>query len=59
MSIYSFHLASMPLFMAASGILRQQKAPGLRHREVLAGMQLGAALISARRMPLRRLAVFA
>ena len=59
MSIYSFHLAHLPLLKAAGGLLRPPKAPGLRHIEVLAGMQLGAAVISPRRMQLRRIAVFA
>ena len=59
MSLYSFHLAHMPLLSATAGILRPPKAPGLRHIEVLAGMQLGAAVISPHRMQLRRVAVFA
>lgn len=59
MSFYSFHLAHMPLLKATGGLLRPPKAPGLRHIEVLAGMQLGAAVISLRRMQLQRIAVFA
>lgn len=59
MSLYSFHLAHMPPLQAARGLLRPPKAPGLRHIEVLAGMQLGAAVVSPRRMQLRRIAVFA
>lgn len=59
MSFFSFHLAHMPLLTAAGGLLRAPKAAGLRHIEVLAGMQLGAAVISPRRMQLRRLVVFA
>jgi hypothetical protein len=58
-SFHSFHLAHMPLRMAAGALLRSPKAGGLRHIEVLAGMQLGAAVISPRRMQLRRMAVFA
>jgi hypothetical protein len=58
-SFHSFHLAHMPLRMAAGALLRSPKAVGLRHIEVLAGMQLGAAVISPRRMQLRRIAVFA
>ncbi|WP_233199506.1 hypothetical protein [Cryobacterium sp. N22] len=58
-SFYSFHLAHMPLFRAAGALLSAPKAPGLRHIEVLAGMQLGAAVISPRRMQLQRMAVFA
>lgn len=59
MSLYSFHLARMPLLRATGGLLRPPKAPGLRHIEVLAGMQLGAAVLSPHRMQLRRMAVFA
>ena len=59
MSLYSFHLAHMPLFSATSRLLRPPKAPGLRHIEVLAGMQLGAGVVSPHRMQLRRMAVFA
>lgn len=59
MTFYSFHLAHMPLLMAAGGLLRPPKYPGLRHIEVLAGMQLGAAIVSPHRMQLRRIAVFA
>ena len=58
-SLYSFHLAHLPLFRATGALLRPPKAPGLRHIEVLAGMQLGAAVISPRRMQLQRMAVFA
>lgn len=49
----------MPLLTAAGRLLRPPKARGLRHIEVLAGMQLGAGVISPRRMQLRRIAVFA
>lgn len=59
MSLYSFHLARLPLLGAAGGLLRPPRAPGLRHIEVLAGMQLGAPVVSPRRMQLGRTAVFA
>lgn len=59
MSVYSFHLAHMPVLRATSGLLRPPRAPGLRNIEVLAGMQLGAAVFSPRRMQIRRIAVFA
>jgi len=59
MTLHSFHLARMPVLTAVGGILRAPKAPGLRHIEVLAGMQLGAPVISTRRMQVRRVAVFA
>lgn len=59
MTFHSFHLARMPALTAIGGILRALKAPGLRHIEVLAGMQLGAPVLSTRRMQVRRVAVFA
>ncbi|MFC3492196.1 hypothetical protein [Glycomyces rhizosphaerae] len=59
MSIHSFHLARMPLRDAAGALLRPPSAPGLRHLEVLAGMRLGAPVVSPDRMQIRRLAVFA
>lgn len=58
MSFHSFHLAHMPILSAAGGLFRPPTAPGLRHIEVLAGMQLGAPVISPRRMQLKRIAVF-
>lgn len=59
MSLYSFHLAQLPPLTAAGAVLRQPKAPGLVHAEVFAGMELGAPIVSPRRMQLRRTAVFA
>ena len=59
MSLHSFHLARMPLHQAAGALLRPPSAPGLHHVEVLAGMELGAPVVSPRRMQLRHLAVFA
>lgn len=59
MSVHSFHLAAMPLHTAAGALLRPPSAPGLRHIEVLAGMELGAPVVSPSRMQIRRLAVFA
>ncbi|SDK54282.1 hypothetical protein SAMN05216298_0476 [Glycomyces sambucus] len=59
MSIHSFHLARPPLPQAVGALRRPPAAPGLRHMEVLAGMELGAPVVSPRRMLLRRLAVFA
>ena len=59
MSLYSFHLAHLPPFAAAGAMLRQLNAPGLVHAEVFAGMELGAPIISPRRMQLRRTTVFA
>ncbi|MCC3763328.1 hypothetical protein K3N28_09615 [Glycomyces sp. TRM65418] len=59
MSLHSFHLADMPLRSAAGVLVRPPKAAGLRHIEVLAGMELGAPVPTPRRMQLRHLAVFA
>jgi hypothetical protein len=59
MTVHSFHLAPMPAHRAVGALLRAPSAPGLRHIEVLAGMELGAPVVSLRRMQLRRLAVFA
>lgn len=59
MSIYSFHLAQLPPLTAVRALLRPLKAPGLVHSEVFAGMELGAPIVSTRRMQLKRTAVFA
>lgn len=59
MRVYSFHLARVPLFLAIRAFLRAPTASGLRHVEVLAGMELGAGTISPRRMQVRKIAVFA
>ena len=59
MGIHSFHLARVPVARASGALLRAPSAPGLRHIEVLAGMQLGAPVFSPRRMQLHRLAIFA
>jgi len=59
MSIHSFHLAQAPPHRAVGALLRPPSAAGLHHIEVLVGMQLGAPVISPRRMQLRHLAVFA
>nr|WP_197717019.1 hypothetical protein [Glycomyces terrestris] len=57
--MHSFHLVRAPLGQAAGALLRAPSAPGLRHIEVLAGMELGAPVVSPRRMRVRHLAVFA
>ena len=59
MSVFSFHLAPMPVWRTLSALVREPRADGLRHIEVLAGMELGAPVVSVRRMQLRRVAVFA
>lgn len=59
MSLYTFHLAHLPLPMAVGLLLRRPHAAGLTRVEVLAGMELGAPVISPQRMQLRRTALFA
>jgi hypothetical protein len=59
MALHSFHLAPTPLHRSVGALLRPPSAPGLRHIEVLVGMELGAPVVSPRRMRLRHLAVFA
>jgi hypothetical protein len=59
MGMHSFHLARVPLGRALGALLRAPAAPGLVHVEVLAGMQLGAPVVSPRRMQVRNLAMFA
>ncbi|WP_112134599.1 hypothetical protein [Glycomyces dulcitolivorans] len=59
MPVHSFHLVQAPPHTAAGRLLRPPSAPGLRHVEVLVGMQLGAPVVSPHRMQLRHLAVFA
>lgn len=60
--MFSFHLAQVPVTTAVRALLRPPtpgQVPGLRHLEVLAGMELGAPVVSPRRLQLRRVAVFA
>ena len=59
MTLYSFHLAHLPPFTAMATLLRPPRAQGLVHSEVFSGMELGAAIVSTRRMQLKRTAVFA
>ncbi|GAA1659273.1 hypothetical protein GCM10009830_00310 [Glycomyces endophyticus] len=59
MRLHSFHLARVPLHTAVRALLRPPAAPGLRRMEVLAGMELGAPVLSPKRMRIRHLAVFA
>lgn len=59
MPIHSFHLAPMPPFATLGALLRAPTAPGLRHIEVLAGMELGSPVITPKRLQLRRVAAFA
>lgn len=60
--MFSFHLAQVPVTTAVRALLRPPtpaRVPGLRHLEVLAGMELGAPVVPPRRLQLRRVAVFA
>ena len=59
MAVHSFHLARTPPHRSVGALLRPPSAAGLRHIEVLVGMELGAPVVSPRRMRLRHLAVFA
>lgn len=62
MTVHSFHLARMSPVRAVGALIRppaQKNVPGLRHFEVLAGMELGAPVFSLRRMQVHRLAAFA
>jgi hypothetical protein len=49
----------MPVLRTVTALVRAPKAPGLRHMEILAGMRLGAPVVSLHRMQLHRVAVFA
>ncbi|GAB3820969.1 hypothetical protein GCM10028820_28180 [Tessaracoccus terricola] len=60
--LHSFHLARVGVPTALRALLRPPSAssvPGLRRMEAMAGMGLGAPVLSPARMQLHRLAVFA
>ena len=63
MGIFSFHLAHVPVTVAARALLRGSsdgvRVPGLEHVEHLSLMTLGAPPVSLERLQVRRLAVFA
>lgn len=63
MGIFSFHLAHVPVSVAARAMVRGssdgERAAGLQHVEHLSLMTLGAPPVSLERLQLRRLAVFA
>lgn len=62
MGIHSFHLATLPLTVAAKALVRdpnRRPVNGLEHAEHLSLMTLGAPAISLERLRLRRHAVFA
>lgn len=60
--IFSFHLAKTTLGITTNTLLEPPTAgsvPGLRHAECMTVMELGSPILSAARMQLRKLAVFA
>lgn len=62
MRIHSFHLARVPALRALCSLLRpptSSTVAGLHHMEPMAGMALGAPVVSIRRMQVHRMAVFA
>ena len=62
MTVHTFHLAEVSAATSARALVRPPSpasAPGLDHAESLVLMRLGAPTLSADRMQLRRLAVFA
>lgn len=62
LTVFSFHLAQTPAFTTARALWHPPTAataPGLKHAECMAKMQLGAAIVSASRMQLGRIAMFA
>lgn len=59
MSVHSFHLARISTPRAVRALTRPATAPGPRHLAALAGMPLGAPVVSTGRMQIRRLVVFA
>lgn len=59
--MHSFHLAEVGAAAGASALLRPltgHGVEGLRHAETMAGMRLGAPVVSTHRLQVRRLAVF-
>lgn len=59
MALHSFHLVHLAPHHGVRALLSPPSAPGLVHAEVLAGMDLGAPIVTPRRMQVGRLAVFA
>ncbi|WP_392508542.1 hypothetical protein ACF3NT_04050 [Naumannella halotolerans] len=57
--MHTFHLAELPARMTATAMVRPPKTPGLLAAECLAGMRLGAPVISPDRLQLRRFVMFA
>lgn len=59
MTVHSFHLAAIPRLQSLRALVRSPSAPGLRHMECMAGMELGSPVVSLKRLQLHRMAVFA
>jgi hypothetical protein len=60
--VFSYHLVHLPVTTAVAALVRPPRSStvrGLRHLEVLAGMELGSPVLSRRRLQLRRVALFA
>jgi hypothetical protein len=57
--IYSYHLAQVPTFIGLRSLWSAPVAGGLRFVEALAFMQLGAPIVSMKRMRVGHLALFA
>ncbi|MFK5583114.1 hypothetical protein [Serinicoccus sp. LYQ131] len=60
--MHTFHLATVPAHVTAAALRRGPapgRVPGLRHAEAMWTMRLGAPVVSAHRVQLRRLALFA
>lgn len=61
MSIFSYHLAELPFFVAVKGILLNPisiHARGLIHSEYMTAMTLGSPIFSTSRVLIRQVAVF-
>jgi hypothetical protein len=62
MNVFTFHLAKTTLGTTVRALYRPptgQDVPGLNHAECMAGMTLGAPILSPARMQLRHLTMFA
>lgn len=59
MGLHSFHLARVDAATSARAFVRPPRRSGLERVEVMAGMRLGAPVVSPDRMQARHLAVFA
>ena len=62
MTLFTFHFAKTKISTATRALLRpptEEQAPGLNHAECMTKMTLGAPIVSAARMQLRHLTMFA